>query len=96
MFAIPRNSIFLYLVIIGIVDAMVFAYDKHCARKESRRIPERLLHLLELLGGVFLIVPLMYILRHKNRKFKYYAVTYLILLLWVALLYLMNGHSLMQ
>lgn len=85
----PRTWIVLYLCLIGIIDALVFAYDKHCARNDKRRIPERVLHLLELLGGIFIILPIMYLLRHKSRKAKYYIVTYLILVLWIALLYLL-------
>ena len=76
-----------YLLAIGIVDTAIFAYDKSCARNGCRRIPEKVLHLLELLGGVFLIVPMMYVLRHKNKKISYFAVTYALLLVWLAALY---------
>ncbi|VBB48244.1 putative membrane protein [uncultured Paludibacter sp.] len=73
----------IYLIIINLITAILFIYDKIAAQKEWTRIPEYLLHFLELSGGVFAVIPLMYIIRHKNLKFKYYVVTYLILLLWI-------------
>jgi uncharacterized membrane protein YsdA (DUF1294 family) len=78
----------IYLTAINFVSGCTFALDKRAAIKGYRRIPERTLHLLELLGGVFAIWLLMYLLHHKNRKFSYYAVTYLLLIGWVAVLVL--------
>ena len=75
-----------YLLTVGIVSACVFCIDKYKAINGKWRISESMLHGLELLGGVFFIVPLMYIIHHKNSKFSYYAVSYVILALWIALL----------
>jgi uncharacterized membrane protein YsdA (DUF1294 family) len=76
-----------YFIAIGIIDAVVFTLDKYAAEQGKRRVPEAILHLLELFGGVFFIIPLMYILRHKCRKFSYYIVTYLIFLFWLGAIY---------
>lgn len=71
-----------------LASGMLFSYDKYAARIGRWRIPEMLLHILELLGGVFIVLPLMYILRHKNKKFSYFIFTYIILLVWFAGLWL--------
>lgn len=73
----------IYLLIISLISGCLFAYDKRCAKKQKRRIPEAALHLFELLGGVFANLVLMYTIRHKNRKFAYYWITYLCLILWI-------------
>lgn len=80
-----------YFIIISVVAASVFAADKKAAGKGRWRVPEKVLHLLEFLGGVFIVIPMMYIIRHKNRKFSYFVWTYLILLLWIgALAYIIS------
>ncbi|MDD4991681.1 MAG: DUF1294 domain-containing protein [Paludibacter sp.] len=75
-----------YLVIINLLSGLVFSIDKNAARKSRRRIPERTLHLLEALGGVFATVLLMYTLRHKNRKLSYWVWTWLVLIAWIILI----------
>ena len=76
------------LIIVNILATSLFCYDKLAAAKHRRRIPEAVLHTMELIGGVFVIIPLMYIIRHKNRKFSYFGITYLIFAGWCAVLYL--------
>lgn len=82
----------IYFALISLLAAVLFCCDKRAAVQHRRRVPEMVLHLMELVGGVFIIVPLMYIIRHKNRKFKYYAVTYLILAVWIAAIYWFLSH----
>ena len=78
---------FIYLIIMNLLSGILFAYDKHAAIKNHRRIPERTLHILEIAGGVFSVFLLMYIIHHKNRKFRYYGVTWVVLMGWVIILY---------
>lgn len=73
-----------YLIAINIIAALVFSIDKFCAEHHRRRVPERTLHILELLGGWMLILVLMRVIHHKCSKRAYYRWTYLIVLLWVA------------
>lgn len=83
---------FFYLIFINLVSGIIFSNDKQEAKKNRRRIPERNLHFMEVLGGVFVIFLLMYILRHKYRKFRYWVWTWLVLIGWVTLLiYLVGG-----
>lgn len=76
-----------YLIFINVIAAFIFRQDKGLAKRKQRRVSEKRLHLFELAGGVFSVVVLMYTMRHKNRKFSYFIWTFLILLLWLALLY---------
>ena len=69
------------------MSGLFFSYDKWAAAKKHRRIPERNLHLFELIGGVIINLLLMYLLRHKNRKFQYYSVTWGILLGYIFVLF---------
>jgi uncharacterized membrane protein YsdA (DUF1294 family) len=75
-----------YFVIINILSGVAFSIDKNAARKGRKRIPERTLHLLEVLGGVFANTVLMYTLRHKNRKLSYWVWTWLVLIAWAILI----------
>jgi len=70
----------IYFVFINSLSGFIFAYDKNAAIRGRRRIPERTLHILELLGGVFANLLLMYTLHHKNRKFSYWAWTWVIMI----------------
>jgi len=82
-----NNSIVLiYLVFINLLSGIIFVYDKHAARKNQHRTPERTLHILEMMGGVFANFLLMYIIHHKNRKFRYYGVTWVVMIGWVAIM----------
>lgn len=84
---------FYYFAAINIVSAFVFVADKRKAQKNKRRVSEKRLHIFEAFGGVFAIVPLMYFIRHKNRKRSYFITTYLILLVWVLILYVLLQHD---
>ena len=78
--------VLIYFACINLISGLLFSFDKCTAIKGRRRISEQTLHFLELLGGVFTNIVLMYTLRHKNRKFSYYAVTYLLIIGWIALI----------
>ena len=61
-----------------------FAWDKAAAARGARRIPERNLHLLELLGGWPGAILGALLFRHKTRKGSYLAVTAMVVLLHLA------------
>lgn len=75
-----------YFAIISLISGLIFSIDKQAAIKGRRRIPERTLHLLEVLGGAFANLLLMYTLRHKNRKFSYWVWTWLVMIGWVVVI----------
>jgi len=81
-----NETIFLiYLIAINVVSGIFFLYDKHAAIKNNRRVPERTLHLLEIAGGVIANLVLMYSIHHKNRKFRYYGVTWVVMIGWIVI-----------
>ncbi len=75
-----------YLIIIGFVSSIFFIGDKQKAKKKKYRFPEKTLHFMEFAGGIFAILPLMYIIRHKNRKAKYYIWSYIAFVSWILFL----------
>ena len=77
-----KETIYIYLIIINMASGFLFAYDKYSSTKNQQRIPEKILHLFELLGGVFANVILMYTIRHKNRKLSFWVCTWLVLIGW--------------
>jgi len=78
---------FIYLIVINITSGILFMYDKLAARKNNRRIPESTLHMLEIVGGVFANMVLMYSIHHKNRKFRYYGVTWVVMMGWIVIIW---------
>ncbi len=82
------NAFFRYLVVLNVIAAILFIYDKVAAAKRKRRIPENLLHFFELAGGVFFVVPLIFLIRHKICKFSYYRITYLLMIVWTLVIWL--------
>lgn len=79
------NAFFTYLVVVNIVSAVLFTYDKVAAIRRKRRIPELVLHFSEVTGGVFFVVMLMYLINHKNRKPDYNRITYAVLIVWTVI-----------
>ncbi len=73
----------LYLVM-SLVTLAAYGVDKRAARLGRRRIPERTLHLLELLGGWPGALLGMRVVRHKGNKTSYVIVFWLIVLLHAA------------
>ncbi len=70
--------------IVSLLTFFTFGYDKHQAKLGKRRIPERTLHLLELLGGWPGSALGQAFFRHKRRKFSYMIVFAGIVLLHLA------------
>jgi len=79
--AIPAAFSFGYFGMVSLCGYVVYAADKDRARRGERRIPERSLHLMELLGawpGGFVAQRH---LRHKCSKPSYQAVFWMIVLI---------------
>ena len=54
---------------------LVFAHDKRAARRHRHRVPERRLHVLELIGGFPGAWLAIMLLRHKSSKPSFLAVS---------------------
>lgn len=62
----------IYAAVINLVTFVTFVWDKRCAVKGRRRIPERTLITLALLGGSPAALLAMFTARHKTRKPKFF------------------------
>jgi len=81
-----ETTFLIYLLIINLLSGIIFAYDKRAAINNHHRTSERTLHILEMMGGVFANMLLMYGMHHKNRKFRYYGVTWVVMMGWMFLI----------
>ena len=61
----------LYTLIINIALFFTMGFDKHCAVKEKRRIPEATLFILALLGGSIGGFLSMKLFHHKTKKWYF-------------------------
>ena len=91
-YILPLNFI-VYLCIVNGLTAIFFIADKRFAKRKDKRISESTLHLFELLGGIFAVVLLMPIIRHKNRKQKYWIISVFIFLGWIILLFILGARE---
>ena len=57
-----------YLLAVNLVSVALFAWDKHCAIEDARRIPEATLLGWALLGGAIGAKCAQQAFRHKTRK----------------------------
>ena len=65
--------LFLYLILINAYGFALMLADKRKAIKQRRRIPERTLMSVALLGGSPGTIAGMYLFRHKTRHLKFVA-----------------------
>lgn len=68
-----------WLTSINMTTYGAYTYDKRAARYGTRRIPERLLHILALLGGSPAALLAQRILRHKTVKIGFQLAFWMIL-----------------
>ncbi len=80
------NAPLIYLITINTITFLIYAYDKHAARKSKRRIPERTLHGLALIGGSPAALLAQLLLRHKTVKRSFQLTYWAVVILQVALL----------
>lgn len=64
-----------FYAIASIITFIAFAIDKAAAVRDRRRIPESTLHIMELLCGWPGAWLAIFLLRHKNRKLSFLAIT---------------------
>ena len=65
------NFILIYLLIINAVGFLVMTVDKLYAKKNMRRIPERTLLGVAVIGGSIGVWAGMYAVRHKTKHMKF-------------------------
>lgn len=88
-----NTIILICFLIVNTFGVLFFSFDKFAAIKNKSRISEKILHIFEILGGIFTILILMYIIRHKNKKFSYYSISWLVFTAWIFLIYFVIKHQ---
>ena len=82
----------LFYLVASLICAGLYWHDKRQALVRGQRIPEKVLHLSELLGGWPGALVAQQVWRHKTRKLSYQVVFWLIVLVhqvvWVDVLFL--------
>lgn len=81
------SILLLFLIMINSLTIIAFVFDKMSSMRGGRRVPEITLHALAMLGGVYVMMILMNLIRHKNNKFSFYIVTIIIAIIWLAIVY---------
>jgi uncharacterized membrane protein YsdA (DUF1294 family) len=74
-----------WLLVINVVTAVVYAWDKTQARRGNRRIPERRLFLLNLAGGFGGAWLVFFGMRHKTLHRSFWFVQSAATVLWAVL-----------
>jgi uncharacterized membrane protein YsdA (DUF1294 family) len=82
--AIPLPLLVGWLVVVNVATAVAYAYDKTSAQRGGRRIRERTLLLLNVLGGVVGAWVVFFGMRHKTLHRRFWIVQSLATILWAA------------
>lgn len=83
--AVPMPLLVAWLVVVNLATAAAYAYDKVSARRGGRRIRERTLLLLDLLGGVGGAWIVFFGMRHKTLHRRFWIVQSIASALWIAI-----------
>ena len=70
-----------YLILISLISIVVTVVDKINAIRSKRRVSERALFILSVMGGGIAMYITMLIIRHKTRKLKFMLGIPLVILL---------------
>ena len=79
-------AIIIYLIVISILSVFVTIKDKAAAKADERRIPEKALFFLAIMGGSLAMFITMRKIRHKTRHAKFMFGIPAIMLLQVAII----------
>ena len=85
--SIISQILVIYLVVINIITFFYYGYDKMRSQLRERRISEKTLWILALIGGSAGALLGMHFFRHKTKKLSFQAVIAIILTLQIWLVY---------
>ncbi|MCL2425414.1 MAG: DUF1294 domain-containing protein [Oscillospiraceae bacterium] len=80
--------IFAYLVLISLTAIILTCHDKTAAKRRSRRVSERTLLLISVLGGSLAMFLTMLSIRHKTKHLKFMVGIPVIIVIQVAIILL--------
>lgn len=81
-----KEFVLIYLIIINILGAGAMGWDKHRAKHNAWRIPEKTLFLFSIIGGSIGTWVGMYLFRHKTRHWYFVVGMPLILMVQIGIL----------
>lgn len=84
--AVPVPLLVGWLVVVNLATAVAYALDKVSARRGGRRVRERTLLLLDLLGGVGGGWLVFFGMRHKTLHRRFWIVQSIASVLWAAII----------
>ncbi len=83
-----------YYAALNLLLFIFMAYDKHCAKADKRRLPEKRLLLLGLAGGMVGGLLGMKAFNHKTRK-SYFSIIYILsIVLHIAIIFIVYKYLL--
>jgi uncharacterized membrane protein YsdA (DUF1294 family) len=82
-----QKFLLLYLIFINIAAFILFTFDKYRSRVGARRVSEKNLHTMTLLGGFVGATLSMFLFRHKINKLFFIIKHLFIIILWVVGVY---------
>jgi uncharacterized membrane protein YsdA (DUF1294 family) len=80
------SPLVLWLLVINVVTAIAYAYDKLAAPRAGRRVRERTLWILCLLGGVLGAWIVFFGMRHKTQHQSFWVVQGVATVLWAVVI----------
>lgn len=80
------NPLLAWLLVVNVVTAAAYAYDKLAAPRGGRRVRERTLLLLCLAGGVVGAWVVFFAMRHKTQHRTFWAVQIIATVVWLIVL----------
>lgn len=78
------TAMWYYLAVLSVIAVAITLYDKWAAVHRRRRIPEKTLLFVSLIGGSVAMLATMLLIRHKTRHLKFMLGIPAILLLQIA------------
>ena len=85
---LEAKILFVYCICITVVGVFMTVYDKCAAKRKKRRVPERTLLALGILGAALPMYVTMHIIRHKTRHKKFMWGLPVIISVQIGLLYM--------
>jgi len=82
-----QSAILAFLVLINFVTFITFGIDKNKAINNNRRVSEKTLWIMSLLGGSIGALLAMKTFRHKTKKLSFQVILALVIALQILLIY---------
>ncbi|PIT86247.1 MAG: DUF1294 domain-containing protein [Candidatus Magasanikbacteria bacterium CG10_big_fil_rev_8_21_14_0_10_43_6] len=86
--SLPTQLAMIYALVINIITFFYFGIDKIKSRGDTRRVPEKTLWLLSLVGGSVGGLCAMYFFRHKTKKISFQCTLAVVVLVQLAAIYI--------